>query len=117
MPVKTIGEIAKKSKIVETLRFFDEKHNKWLRNGFTQVGNDLLRDKTVSVQARFLYILLMSRLFGKETVFPGQEKLAEEMGTSLRSIKRLIQELKMAKWIIVKRRGQGKTNIYYLVEK
>ena len=44
--------------------------------------------------------------------FPGQERLARDMGSSKRSIVRFIAELEKAGLVTVKRRGQGRPNLY-----
>ena len=89
-PIKEIipdSEIPKKA--VKTLQF----KQAWLNRGFTQVSNKLLRDNSVSLQARFIYILLMSRVFRRDFCFPGQATLGKETSLSDRQIRRLLKEL------------------------
>jgi hypothetical protein len=95
-----------------TLKF----KKKWLNQGYTHISNRLLRDTTVSPAARVVYILLMSRCFSKEFSFPGQSTLANETGVSERQIRRLLKELVESDWVKVKRRGLGKSNLYFLVK-
>ena len=97
-------------KAIRTLQFKD----KWLNKGFTQISNGLLRDNSVNTQARFVYFLLMSRVFQKDFAYPGQDTLGKEMGISGRQIRNLLKELIEGGWVEVERRGQGKTNIYFL---
>lgn len=107
-------EAEKRLELENTLRFEDEKKNRWMREGHIIVGNELLSNKSVCPVAKVLYLLLMRRLFQKDFCFPGRETLAKELGLSPRQVDRYIQELKVANWIKVVRRGQGKTNYYYL---
>jgi len=104
------SEAVKKAE--KTLQFKE----KWLNKGFVQVSNSILRDVTVKPQARFVYILLMSRVFSKDFCYPGQEVLGKEIGLSSRQIIRLLKELQRHGWLEVKRRGQGKTNLYFLLK-
>ena len=44
--------------------------------------------------------------------FPGQERLAEHMGTHVSTVSRAITELEECSLIEIERRGQGRTNYY-----
>ena len=46
--------------------------------------------------------------------FPGQERLAEDMGMSRSRVTEFVGELEKLGYITIQRRGQGKTNIYTL---
>lgn len=97
------------------LREGARKQERWLRSGFTQVPNNLMRDTAVSPTARLLYILLLSRDFGDAKPFPGQTTLAQELGVkSKRSVYQYIKELEKADWLTRKRRGYSKTHAYNL---
>ena len=88
---------------------------KWLTKGATYVPNNLIRDRSVSPSARFVYILLLGRAFGdKDYCFPSQGTLATESGYSRGKVNYLIRELREAHWIFVTRRGQGKSCVYTL---
>ena len=82
--------------------------------GFTQVPNEVLEDINVSIQARLLYSILLSHAWETNKVFPGQGRLAEKMGTSEKSVRKYVQELKNAGYLSIKRRGLNKTNLYIL---
>ena len=114
--MQSIAKLLKENKSLQeaeaTLRF----KNKWLNKGFTQVSNNLLDNNSVSAHARLLYFLLMRRCFQKDYSFPGVDTLAKEMGVSKRSVMRLTLELEQTNWLQIKRRGQGKTNLYYLLK-
>lgn len=99
-----------------TLQFKNKKKDDWIKKGFIIVGNELLSDKAVSAPAKILYLLLMRRLFQKDYCYPGRDTLADELSLSPRQVDRYLQELKIAQWISIVRRGQGKTNVYYLIK-
>jgi hypothetical protein len=84
------------------------------RHGFTQVPNFLLTNKDLSVGAKLAYAMLLKYAWADNAVFPGQQKLAEDMGSGERSIRTYLKELEDAKFLEVTQRGLGKTNLYRL---
>ena len=80
--------------------------------GFTQLPNCVLNDPHLSPGGKVIYAKLLSYAWYNNRVFPGQDKLAEEIGSGKRTIIRLIAELEKRGYVEVKRRGQGLTNIY-----
>jgi DNA-binding MarR family transcriptional regulator len=88
--------------------------------GFTQIPNILIRTTKLSSTTKLIYAQLLSYAWHNNMCFPGQERLAEDCGTSLATITRSIRELVDGGWLEVQRRGQGKTNMYvlkYVVDK
>jgi DNA-binding MarR family transcriptional regulator len=81
--------------------------------GFTQIPNYLL-NQTFSNNAKVVYAKLLSYAWHNNKVFPGQERMAEEIGTSQPTIARALKELEQEGWLEIQRRGQGKTNVYIL---
>lgn len=82
--------------------------------GFTQVPNFLLKDPKVSANAKVVYAMLLSYAWNNNLVFPGQERMAEDMGSTKSTVNRGVIELQKAGWLEIQRRGQGKTNLYVL---
>lgn len=82
------------------------------RHGFTQVPNFILRDARLSVGAKTVYALLLSYAWHNDLCFPGQGRLAADMGMGVASVNRFIKELEGASLIEITRRGQGRTNFY-----
>lgn len=82
--------------------------------GFTQVPNCILKQNTISSNAKVVYALLLSYAWYNDYCFPGQDRLERESGMSQATISRSISELREAGLLEVERRGQGKTNIYTL---
>jgi hypothetical protein len=83
-------------------------------HGFTQVPNFILTNKALSVGAKLAYAMLLKYHWTNDDVFPGQQKLAEEMGAGERSVRTYLKELEDAKFLEIKQRGLGKTNLYRL---
>lgn len=84
------------------------------RYGFTQVPNFILVSKELSVGAKLVYAMLLKYAWQDDYCFPGQEKLASDMGVTDRSTRTYIKELEAANYLEVVQRGLGKTNIYKL---
>src|SRR6202167_6321437 len=84
------------------------------RHGFTQVPNFILTKKDVSVGAKLAYAMLLKYAWGDDACFPGQAKLAEDMGAAERSVRTYLKELENAALLEIKQRGLGKTNLYRL---
>ena len=82
--------------------------------GFTQVPNHLLNNKDLTAVAKLVYAKLLSYAWNNNLVFPGQETMAEDIGSSKSTVNRGIQELEEKGWLEIQRRGQGKTNLYVL---
>ena len=84
------------------------------RHGFTQVPNFILTKSDISVGAKLSYAMLLKYAWGDDACFPGQMKLASDMGSGERSVRRYLEELETASLLEIIQRGLGKTNIYRL---
>jgi hypothetical protein len=84
------------------------------RHGFTQVPNFILTKADISVGAKLAYAMLLKYAWGDDACFPGQSKLADDMGSGERSVRRYLEELEKAKLLEIVQRGLGKTNLYRL---
>jgi hypothetical protein len=82
--------------------------------GFTQVPNFILKDPKISANAKVAYSMLLSYAWNNNKVFPGQERMATDIGISRPSVTKAIGELVKAGYLTITRRGQGLTNIYTL---
>src|SRR5580693_7320160 len=83
-----------------------------VRGGFTQVPNFILKNGSLSLGAKVTYAMFLHYGWHNNFCFPGQERLAEDMGMSQSRVSEFIKELAAAELIEIKRRGMGKTNIY-----
>src|SRR6266851_4851812 len=84
------------------------------RHGFTQVPNFILTNPDISVGAKLAYAMLLKYAWADDACFPGQAKLATDMGSGQRSVRRYLEELEKIKLLEVVQRGLGKTNLYRL---
>ena len=106
MEMRSFGEILKERNIrLDTI-------DPVVRGGFTQVPNFILKDPTLSLGAKVTYAMFLSYAWHNESCFPGQDRLAEDMGITRPRVTQLISELQSAGLLSVQRRGQGKTDIY-----
>ena len=83
-----------------------------VREGFTQVPNFILRNGALSVGAKVVYAMFLSYAWHNDSCFPGQERLASDMGMTRPRVTQLIAALERAGLVSIQRRGQGKTNLY-----
>ena len=84
------------------------------RHGFTQVPNFILTKKDISVGAKLAYAMLLKYAWQDDACFPGQVKLADDMGATDRSVRTYLKELESAELLEITQRGLGKTNLYRL---
>lgn len=85
-----------------------------LREDYTKIPNTILKRADISPGAKLAYVMLLSYAHKVDRCFPGQRRLAEDLGVAVRSVIRYMQELVKAALLRVKRRGLGMTNVYYL---
>jgi len=104
--MKTIGQIIKEKNLhLDTV-------NPVLQGGFTQVPNFILKDSNLSPGAKVTYAMFLSYAWHNDSCFPGQDRLAEDMGMSRSRVTEFVGDLEQAGLISIQRRGQGKTNLY-----
>ena len=103
-----IGDILKERNII--LKGADAATTK----GFTQVPNFLLKSKKLSSGDKMTFAMLLSYAWQNDYCFPGQQRLAEDLGLSDRSVRTHLKSLQAIGLLAIQRRGQGKTNIYEL---
>jgi DNA-binding MarR family transcriptional regulator len=106
--MQRVGDILEKNTIVVL--------NEALKHGFAQIPRYVLQDKRLSFGARLTYAVLLSYAWQEGSCFPGQDRMAKDLGVSRQMVKRYLNELKDKKYISWARRGLGKTNIYYILD-
>jgi biotin operon repressor len=82
--------------------------------GFTQVPNYVLESTRLSAGAKLTYAMLLKYAWENDYCFPGQDRLATDMGVSRQTANKYIQELQKKEYIQIKRQGQGRPNVYTL---
>lgn len=96
----------------------DERHviieDPTLAQGFTQIPNGILRRSDIQPGAKLTYMVLLSYAWQKGTAYPGQDRLASDMGVSERSVITYLKQLQETGLITIRRRGLGKTNLYII---
>ena len=82
------------------------------QRGWTGVPNFILESKDISVGAKLTYAMLLKYAREIDECFPGQDRLAKDMGTTRQSVNAYIKDLRKVGLITVQRRGQGRPNLY-----
>jgi biotin operon repressor len=82
--------------------------------GFTQVPNFILKSKKLSAGDKLAFAMLLSYAWQNDYCFPGQVRLGEDMGLHETNVRKHLKSLQAIGLLAIKRRGQGKTNIYEL---
>ena len=104
--MKSLGDLLKEQNIVLATK------DPVALGGFTQLPNFILKDPSLSVGAKVTYAMFISYAWHNESCFPGQERLAQDMGLSRVRVTQLIAELERVGLVKIQRRGQGRTNLY-----
>lgn len=82
------------------------------QRGWTDVPNFILESDKISIGAKLTYAMLLKYARDYDECFPGQDRLAADMGTSRQSVNTCIKELSTVGLIAVQRRGQGRPILY-----
>ena len=88
--------------------------NEMLRAGFAAFPYLVLRDTRLSVGARLTYAVLLMYAWQEESCFPGQERMANDLGTSQRTLRRFLVELRERGYVSWRKQMPGGTNTYCL---
>src|SRR5579859_6807822 len=80
--------------------------------GFTQVPNFLLKSNRLSAGDKLAFAMLLSYAWQNDYCFPGQKRLADDMGLHETNVRKHLKSLEANGLLSITRRGQGKTNIY-----
>src|SRR5712692_2979610 len=107
--MRSIGDILKKERNI-ILKGADAA----TKGGFTQVPNFLLKSNKLSAGDKMTFAMLLSYAWQNDYCFPGQARLAQDLGLTDRSVRTHLKSLEANGLLSIQRRGQGKTNIYEL---
>src|SRR5438128_2652323 len=103
-----IGDIIKERNII--LKGADAATAK----GFTQVPNFILKSKRLTAGDKMTFAMLLSYAWQNDSCFPGQVRLAEDLGLHETNVRKHLKSLQTIGLLAIQRRGQGKTNVYEL---
>jgi hypothetical protein len=90
--------------------------DKRVQQGFVMVPRAVLFDTKLSPGAKVLYAILKGYAWQDESCWPGTDRLAEGIGVSFNTLKKWRDELVENELLTVERRGQGQTNIMWIIE-
>lgn len=88
-----------------------------LRSGFAAFPYLVMRDKQLSLGARMTYAFLLMYAWQEGSCYPGQSRMARDMGMSERHLRRYLTELKAALYIKVERRDKRFNNTYVILDR
>ena len=103
-----IGDILKERNII--LKNADAATAK----GFTMVPNFILKSGKLSAGDKMTFAMLLSYAWQNDYCFPGQVRLGQDLGLHETNVRKHLKSLQTNGLLAIKRRGQGKTNIYEL---
>lgn len=86
-----------------------------LKKDFVQIPTRVLRNPKVSLQAKGLYATLISYAWYNAECFPGQNRLAKDLGVTVKTIRNYLNELKKQGLLGWEQRGLNRTNMYKLL--
>jgi hypothetical protein len=89
--------------------------NELLRRGVTSIPNYIF-GLPISSNAKLIYMALLSYAWTNNSCYPGLATLCKDVSLTDKPVTKAIGELCEALLLEVKRRGQGKTNLYILKE-
>ena len=81
-------------------------------SGFTQVPNAVLKSQEISAGAKLVYASLLSYAWNNDYCFPGQDRMAKDIGIARQTVNVHVKELERKGFIKIKRVGQGRANLY-----
>lgn len=79
---------------------------------YTKIPNEILGPSHLTIEARYLYCLLLKYCGRDERCFPSQDTLAKDTGFTSRHIRNLLNHLILAGIVVKKRSGWNRANTY-----
>ena len=76
----------------------------------------IINDPMLMPTAKLVYAAIAYRVGSNGCCWPGMRRLASDTRLHVNSIVRAVEELELAGWLNVTKRGQGKTNLYRLTD-
>lgn len=107
------GEVVSIGEVIER-NIFLKGADALTAKGFTMVPNHVLVSEKISPGAKLAYAMLLKYAWQHNYCFPGQQRLAKDMGVTDRSVRTYLQELENQKLISIRQRGFNRPNLYEL---
>lgn len=115
MDTQIKGKLINKQEIVSRLYAINPKHFEQFTILFDcDLFNTKLSDAALKLYQVFKWYYFK---YGNACIFPSQDKLAKQMGKSVRQIQRTLEELITEGYLKTERQGKMQTNNYYLLDK
>ena len=108
------GDMEHISEALKERNIILETNDPVVADGFTQVPNFILKNDGLTVGEKITFAMFLSYAWNKDSVFPGQERLAKDIGVTRMSVSTFIKGLGKKGFLTIQRRGLGMTNIYTL---
>jgi len=114
-----ISYVADVSKFGKEVNMNYSNRDKLLNRSFVPMPTKLLFDQSISPAAKIVYMAIVFHIWPKHKAgcWPSQELIAKKLGVSRAYVNKMLKELRNANYVDWKRRGQGKTNFYLLIDK
>jgi hypothetical protein len=84
-----------------------------LPRGFVQLPKAVFYARNLSRDAKLLYAVLLGYAWQEKRCFPGYQRLCADLNASENAVRTWMRELEDAHLISQRRRGQGRTNLYF----
>lgn len=114
MSKRIAGEIRPIADVLKEKNILLKGADAFSEKGFTQVPNAILRSKKISMGAKMAYAGLLSYAWQEDSCYPGQQRLADDIGVTRQTANEYLQELKAKGFVKIIRKGQGRPNVYEL---
>ena len=82
--------------------------------GFTMLPNFVLKSPKLTAGDKMTFAMLLSYAWQNDYCFPGQVRLGKDLGLHETNVRKHLKSLQANGLLAIRRRGQGKTNIYEL---
>ena len=79
------------SEVLKERNIILETNDPVVADGFTQVPNFILKNDDLTVGEKITFAMFLSYAWNKDSVFPGQERLAKDIGVTRRASAHLLK--------------------------
>jgi hypothetical protein len=90
--------------------------NETLRAGFAALPYKILKDTRLSTGARLAYAILLMYAWQEGSCFPGQQRMATDMGVTDRHLRRFLNELREHGYVTWRKTMPWGSNTYTIID-